>query len=158
MTEQQIWDAMIHHKFLQEMPRRHLQTLATGASVVNLAPETFLCRQGQPAESFFLILTGSIAIQSRELDPRGVRLQTVGPGEPVGWSWLIPPHRWQFDCQALDTTQCLAFDAAWLRTRCEEDHDLGYHLLKRLVATISGRLTANRLASFQMNLENFKAL
>jgi hypothetical protein len=36
-------------------------------------------------------------------------------------------------------------DAHWLREKCEQDHELGYHLLKQLVSVIASRLTATRL-------------
>ena len=28
-------------------------------------------------------------------EPRQLTLETVGPGEIAGWSWLVPPYRWQ---------------------------------------------------------------
>jgi hypothetical protein len=76
--------------------------------------------------------------------PPVVSVPTVGPGEVVGWSWLVPPYRWQFDCRALERTQGLALDGEWLRERCELDHEFGYHLLKHLVVVIGNRLAARR--------------
>lgn len=78
-------------------------------------------------------------------DRRVVTVQTVGPGEVLGWSWLVPPYRWQFDCRAADAVRGLTFDAEWLRERCEQDHELGYLLLKQLVIVIASRLAATRL-------------
>lgn len=72
-------------------------------------------------------------------------IQTVGPGEVVGWSWLLPPYRWQFDGRAVDAVEGVVFDGAWLRQQCEQDHELGYSLLRQMVAVISSRLAATRL-------------
>jgi len=36
-------------------------------------------------------------------------------------------------------------DGNWLRAKCEEDHDLGYEMLKRLIDLIASRLDATRL-------------
>ena len=29
----------------------------------------------------------------------------------VGWSWLVPPNRWQFDARVIETTQALALNS-----------------------------------------------
>ena len=42
-------------------------------------------------------------------------------------------------------THALVWDANWLRAKCEEDHDLGYEMLKRFVDLIATRLDATRL-------------
>jgi CRP/FNR family transcriptional regulator, cyclic AMP receptor protein len=74
-----------------------------------------------------------------------IPVQTLGPGDPVGWSWLVPPHRWHFDCHVLDHAEALVLEAPWLLKECERDHELGYQLLRRLVGTLSSRLAATRL-------------
>ena len=63
----------------------------------------------------------------------------------VGWSWLLPPYEWHFDARAVDSVQGLLFDAAWLREQCEQDYELGYHLLKELLAVVTSRLGACRI-------------
>jgi hypothetical protein len=57
---------------------------------------------------------------------------------------MVPPYRWQFTCRADGPVGGLTFDAAWLRDRCEEYHELGYHLLRELIASLTRRLVANR--------------
>lgn len=57
-------------------------------------------------------------------------------------AWVLPPHRWHFDARATDEVRGIVFDAAWLRDQCEQNHELGYHLLKQLLAVVSGRLAA----------------
>jgi hypothetical protein len=71
-------------------------------------------------------------------------IQTLGPGDVVGWSWLLPPYLWQFDARADGVVEGLVFDATWLRDQCEQDHELGYHLLKQLLAVVGSRLVACR--------------
>ena len=72
-------------------------------------------------------------------------LQTVSEGEVLGWSWLLPPYRWRFGARTLQPTRALAFDGKCLRGKCEEDHDLGYELLKRFTNVVTERLEATRL-------------
>jgi CRP-like cAMP-binding protein len=63
----------------------------------------------------------------------------------LGWSWLFPPYRWHFDARALELTRAIALDGKCLREKCEEDHDLGYELVKRVAQIIMERLQATRL-------------
>jgi hypothetical protein len=72
-------------------------------------------------------------------------IETIGEGEVLGWSWLFPPYRWQFDAQAVGLVRAIAFDGRCLRGKCEEDHDLGYWLMQRFAQVMSQRLQATRL-------------
>ncbi len=145
MTEQGVLGAFASHAFLSGLSERHRMLLASGARPFTAAPGELLAQEGETAKTFDLIQAGHVALDLHTPDRGVVPIQTVGPGEIVGWSWLVPPHRWQFDCRAGDPVQGLAFDAEWLREKCEQDHELGYHLLKQLVAVIANRLAATRL-------------
>ena len=74
-----------------------------------------------------------------------ITVQTIREGEILGWSWLIPPYRWRFDAKAADLTRAIALDGKCLRTKSEEDHDLGYELMKRFAGIIVERLESARL-------------
>ena len=80
-------------------------------------------------------------------------IQTLGPDDVVGWSWLLPPHEWDFDVRAIDRVEALRFDAGWLREQCEQDYKLGYHLLKQLLSVVASRLGACRL--IQMDIYKY---
>ena len=145
MTEQGILGAFASHTFLAALSKRHRMLLASGARPFTAAQGVLLAREGETAKTFFLIQAGHVALDLHAPNRGAVPIQTVGPGEIAGWSWLVPPHRWQFDCRAVDPVQGLVFDAEWLREKCDQDHELGYHLLKQLVAVIANRLAATRL-------------
>jgi CRP-like cAMP-binding protein len=74
-----------------------------------------------------------------------VQLETLGPGEILGWSWLFPPYRWHFDARASEPTRAVALDGTCLRAKCEADHDLGYALVKRFLYQLHQRLERSRL-------------
>ena len=137
-----ITGAFAQHAFLQPLGERLLLTLASGATPLSAAAGTVLARAGEPAHSFYLIQSGSVAVSLPTPGRGDVPVQTVGPGEVLGWSWLVPPHNWQFDCRAVEDVRGIRFDAEWLREKCEQDHELGYHLLRQLLSVVGGRLTA----------------
>jgi CRP-like cAMP-binding protein len=71
-------------------------------------------------------------------------IQTIGPGDVLGWSWLFPPYYWNFDARALEPTTAIFFYGTRLRDECEQDKALGYELMKRMTAVAIQRLQATR--------------
>ncbi len=145
MASHEILSTFASHAFLRNLSEQHRMLLASGMRPFKAAPGEVLAQEGQAATAFYLIQSGQASLGTHTAD-HGLRaIQTVGPGDIVGWSWLVPPHRWQFECRALTPVQGIVFDAEWLREKCEQDHELGYHLLKELLTVIAGRLAATRL-------------
>lgn len=130
---------------LRDLAPRHLELLAGCARNVRLAAGASLAREGQPADHFFLIQEGRVAVEVQNPGGPPITVQTVGPGEFFGWSWLAPPYRWRFDGRAVTATRALQFDGACLRGKCEADHELGYQFLRSMVQTMAARLEAARL-------------
>jgi CRP/FNR family cyclic AMP-dependent transcriptional regulator len=145
MSASAVSDAVADHPFLQGLREPHRKRLAPEIKHFKAAPGEYLSREGEPARGFYLIQSGSVAIGTHLAERGATPIQTVGPGEVVGWSWLVPPYHWQFDACVVNALQGLAIDAGWLREQCENDHELGYDLVKQLLTVISGRLAACRV-------------
>lgn len=145
MTEAAIPDALASHAFVQGLSSQQRIRLASGVRPFTASPGEYLAREGAPAHAFYMLQSGQVAIGTHLAERGSVPIQTLGAGEVVGWSWLLPPYRWQFDARATDAVHGLAIDAAWLRELCEQDHELGYQLLKQLLAVVSSRLAASRV-------------
>ena len=60
-----------------------------------------LFREGDPADTFYLVRHGSVALETFVPARGPVMIETLEAGEVVGWSWLFPPYRWHFDARAL---------------------------------------------------------
>ena len=86
-----------------------------------------------------------LAVDARSRRAARVVIETLDPGEIVGWSWLFPPYVWHFDARAVDDVRAVAFDGACLRGKCEADHDLGYELMRRFASVMIDRLQHTRL-------------
>jgi CRP-like cAMP-binding protein len=145
MTEAEIFRTLASHAFTRGLNEPHRKRLAIGAKPFTATPGTLLFREGEVAHGFYLIMDGHIGIGTHLGERGAVPIQTVGPGEVAGWSWLLSPFRWQFDARAEDTVSGLVFDAVWLRGQCEQDHDLGYHLVKQLLAVVAARVASERM-------------
>lgn len=132
------------HPFLTGMRPVHLDVLSACAMQTQFPKDQLIFREGDLANRFYLIESGSIALESHADDAHRVLIQTVGGGEVLGWSWLFPPYYWHFDARTLQPTNAVFFYGTRLRTQCEEDHDFGYELIKRMAAVAIRRLQAAR--------------
>ena len=140
-----IGELLEHHDFFADLPAADVHLIAgCGRNVVFEAGE-YLFREGTPADSFFVVRHGRVALEIFAPGRGPLVLDTVGPGELVGISWLFPPYRWQFDGRAGALTRAIALDGACLRGKCEEDPRLGYELMKRFAQILQSRMHSARL-------------
>jgi CRP/FNR family transcriptional regulator, cyclic AMP receptor protein len=129
----------------QGLNPEHLTLIAGCAQNEHVPAGTMLLREGEPAVRFFLIRRGSVAIEVHAPGRGGLMIETLHAGDPVGLSWLFEPYRWQLDARAVEPCELVAFDGACLRGKCEQDHELGYQLMRRFAADVISRLQATRL-------------
>lgn len=104
-----------------------------------------LFREGEPADEMYLLRAGRVALEVSARGEGAVLFQTLGEGELVGLSWLVPPYRWGHDARAMEPVRAIAIDAACLRSKCESDPALGYEVMKRFTPVLVERLHATRL-------------
>jgi CRP/FNR family cyclic AMP-dependent transcriptional regulator len=133
------------HPFFQNMDPQARQTIAGCAMNERFNAGEYIHREGEPAEKFFLIRHGVVAQELKVPDREPFIVQTLHSGEILGWSWLVPPHRWTADARALQLTRVVSLDAKCLRSKYENDPTLAYELLKRFVPVLANRLEAIRL-------------
>lgn len=140
-----IAELLVRHPLLAGLPSELLDEVTTCARNAAFPPGSLLLREGDPADSLFLLRRGRVAIEIHSPDRGTIVVETVGVGAAVGWSWLIPPYRWQFDARAVDDVGAIVVDARCLRRKAEADPALGYVLLERVAAVLLERLQATRL-------------
>ncbi len=129
----------------QGMEDRHLKLIADLGLPVEIDADRYLFRAGGPADTFWLIRSGTIALELHGAGRGQVIIETLETGELVGWSWLFEPYRLQFDGRATKASSLIAFDAAVLRAKCEDDHELGYQLMRRFASHMAAALMATRI-------------
>ncbi len=145
MHKEDLTEILRQHPFLFDLPDEMMQTLIGCASNARFQEGEYLIREGEVANTFFMIRTGRVALEIDVAGKESLRVQTTGPGEVLGWSWLISPYRWHFSGVAVVETRAVALDAECLRNKCEADHHFGYEMLQRLSQVMERRLEATRL-------------
>ena len=133
------------HEFFRGLAPGYVSLLVGCATNVRFPAGSFLFEEGEPADRFFLIRHGRISLEVSAPGRGSIVVQTVGPGEIVGFSWLFPPHRWEFDARAAEATTAVALDGVCLRGKCAEDPVLGFDLMQRFARVVIERLQHARL-------------
>lgn len=128
-----ITSVLATHPFLAGMSKPHLELLAGESMLMEFRENNIIFREGQLANRFYLLLEGEVALESSASEKDGVSslIEIIRARGTLGWSWLFPPYRWHFDARALKTTKVIFIYGTRLRELCEQDHDLGYELMKR---------------------------
>jgi CRP-like cAMP-binding protein len=138
------------HPFFKGLDEAYLRLIAGCGSNVVFEAGQYLFREGEDADRFYAVRRGRVAIEIYVPQRGPVVLETVREGEMVGWSWLFPPYRRQFDARAVEVVRATMFDGACLRAKCDQDAAMGYELMKRLAGLFSRRLQAARLQLLDM--------
>jgi len=142
---QSLRERLNQHPFLKGLTPAHLDFIAQHAREAHLATDQHLLLEEETADRFYLICNGKVVLKTFLSPSEGfTTIQQLGPGDIVGWSWLIPPHHWHFSAFAMQPTDVIIIDGVQLREKCETDSDFGYEIQKRLSAIIGERLRMTR--------------
>ena len=136
---------LAEHPFFAGFSAEHHELVAGCGRNHRFDAGQYIFREGDAADEFFLIRHGRVALEIAAPGQAPIVFATLGEGEIVGASWLVPPYRLMFDARAMELTRAVGLDAACLRGKCDEDHDLGYEMMKAFAPVLAKRLQATRL-------------
>ncbi|HSZ89236.1 MAG TPA: cyclic nucleotide-binding domain-containing protein [Acetobacteraceae bacterium] len=119
--------------YLQDQPLLPTRT-------ARFAADEFLFHAGEPADEFFLLKDGLVALEMNR-----VTIATIGDDELLGVSWLLTPRAWTWDARALQPVNALAIDVEQLIALCEQDHSVGYHFMKQVGSVLEWRFLSTAL-------------
>ena len=139
-----IWKQIAAHPFLAGMSSHHVELLARYAKQKEFKAGEVIFRAGEPAHGFYLVQTGTIALEGSVMEHGPIATDIVRAGEPLGWSWLFPPYRWHFDARAVEPTTTIFFHGDILRQHYNEDITLAHDLSRRMCQVMAHRLQATR--------------
>jgi CRP/FNR family cyclic AMP-dependent transcriptional regulator len=144
MSALPVFDQLVMHRLVGDLPIDWLRRLAAHGRPVQRPIGYRLFREDGPADRFWLLRSGAIALDFHVPGRGDVVIERVGAGGVVGWSWLIPPHRWTLGAVVADDCRAIEFDAAGVRALIDDDPDLGRELTARFMAVLGERLRASR--------------
>jgi Fe-S-cluster-containing hydrogenase component 2 len=136
--------ALADFPLLAGMPPAQLDLLTRNGKQVNFARGERVFEEGQPATGCWLLLRGCVAVDTTIPGRGRVVVHTLGSGDVLGWSWLIPPYTWHFGAIATAPSSAIALDTDRLRSLAEADPSFGYPLAMRLLGVLLDRLQTTR--------------
>jgi CRP-like cAMP-binding protein len=137
--------ALATHPFLHGMSRGQLAELAGAASDFTFPTRYRFFEDGGGASRFWLIQSGCVALDLHVPGQGRMKIDTIGMGELLGWSWLFQPYRWTFGAVATGPVEAFELDGRLVRACCESDPALGYEVTRRLARVVAKRLQATRV-------------
>lgn len=137
-------ELLAEQPLFRDLPTEAAITIAGCARNVAFEAGRLLLAEGDEASTLYLLRRGKVSIEIHSPGRGSLVVQTLQPGEVVGWSWLVPPYRWSFDARAVTPVGAVAIDGACLRANADARPALGYALLQRISAMLLERLQAAR--------------
>lgn len=125
----------------------HRDRLMHLAREVSFPQGARLFEEGQHAGHFWIVHTGTVALDMHVPGHLPVVVETLGHGELVGWSWMFPPYVWQLGAEAVSPVRAYEFDAETVRVMCQSDP-----ALDAAVSRWTGRVLAHRLHAARTRL------
>jgi CRP/FNR family transcriptional regulator, cyclic AMP receptor protein len=130
--------------FLRGMPAAQLAELAGLCEHITIPSRQRLFDEGSTAGRFWIIDAGRVTLDAVVPGDGRMIIETLGRGDVLGLSWMLPPYQWRFGAVATQPTQAFVFDASAVRAACDNDSALGYELSRRFSAVVVRRLQATR--------------
>ncbi|MFE2943084.1 Crp/Fnr family transcriptional regulator [Streptomyces sp. NPDC059255] len=100
--------------------------------------------EGRRADRFWVVRSGQVALDLHVPGRRAAVVETLGPGELLGWSWLLPPYVWHLGAQAVRTVHAEQFDAMVVRALCAADPVFGRAVYRTVAEVVADRLRGSR--------------
>jgi CRP/FNR family transcriptional regulator, cyclic AMP receptor protein len=145
LPHRELKSRIAEHPFFQGLAHEFIDLLARNATEQSYNTGDLLIREGEPANEFLLVTNGKVALEVVAPDRPRLTIQTLGPGEVLGWSWITSPYRWRLDGRALKPTKAIVLEAPILREALESHPSDGYQFLLRLLPVIGQRLENTRM-------------
>ncbi|MFE9768149.1 cyclic nucleotide-binding domain-containing protein [Streptomyces sp. NPDC005808] len=133
-------------RLLPALSPDHRERLMSLAREVSFPADGRIFEAGGIADRFWVVRSGTVSLYQRVVGDRRISVATLGPGDLLGWSWLFPPHRWDFGAEAFSPVRGYEFDARAVRTLCAADATLELSLTRTIAAILAHRLETTRVA------------
>ncbi|MBV7699769.1 cyclic nucleotide-binding domain-containing protein [Streptomyces sp. TRM70350] len=131
-------------KLLPALPPPQRERLMTLAREVSFPEDTRIFEAGGTADRFWVIRSGAVSLDQQVTSVQRVTVASLGAGDLLGWSWLFPPHRWDFGAAAFSPVRAYEFEAQPVLALCEQDPQLGMSLVRIVAEILAYRLETTR--------------
>ena len=147
-------------KFFSELTPEALDKLASKSAQLKFDSDDIVFRFDEPAEYFYGLIEGEVeltlvftdkvlkteieyeqAVHARMVDQeRQIVVDTVYPAQVFGWASIIGRGKRTVTARCTEPSRAFAIPAAEMMAMFDDDHTMGYLLMRRMADIISKRL------------------
>lgn len=134
---------MVNADLLRGLPPEEAERVLALGKRILLTAGAELFHLGDPAASIYLVVRGRVRLTlPMQVRSRGeeVLVEERSSGQTVGWSALIPPHRFTLTAAAAFETEVIAFEREALNAYFTIHPDTGYQVSLNLASVVGQRL------------------
>jgi CRP-like cAMP-binding protein len=137
--------------WFKEINPQHLQKIADITHLKPIKTGEVLFHEGDKEDYLYIVIEGRVALDIFIPHRGKLRLYSAEPWDVFGWSSVTPIiHQRTAGAVAVMNGRVAGIDSAKLRQICDEDHDLGYLVMRRLTNIVASRLLVTRLQLIDM--------
>jgi CRP-like cAMP-binding protein len=138
-------------RLLRVLPVQYRERLMELAREVSFAQDARIFEEKGTADRFWVIRSGAVTLDLKVPGRRPVTVDTLGPGDLLGWSWMFAPYTWDFGAEALSPVRAYEFDGAQVRALGDEEPALGLALVRAVAEVLAHRLETARSRLLDMH-------
>ena len=137
--------------WFQELEPALFDKIAGICEAVNGEAGHYLFREGDKEDFLYIVVEGRIALEIHVPGRGKMRIYTAEAMDIVGWSSITPIVRQRTaSARVVLPSRLIRMQASQLYKMCDEDHDLGYVVMRRLSNVVASRLLTTRLQLLDM--------
>ncbi|MCB2178868.1 Crp/Fnr family transcriptional regulator [bacterium] len=132
--------------WFQALSDEHFHKIAGITEVVALSRDEVLFKQGDQQKYLYVVVKGRVGVEIYSPIRGALRVFTAEPMDVVGWSSATPVVRQRTaTARAVLDSLLIAIDASKLNQFCEQDHELGFIVMRRMANVAASRVMICRL-------------
>jgi CRP-like cAMP-binding protein len=123
---------LLRTSFLASLGPTALASMLEIVNVTNFEARDVLFREGEPAESFYCVLSGYIRLYRLNKDGREADIRICGPGDTFAECLLALGDKYLYNAQAAETATVGRLDLQRVRNLAEQEKDVAKAIIRSL--------------------------
>jgi len=140
-----IEEILSEHPVFKAFDKETLELLGGCARNEHFRAGDRIFAEGDSADKVFLLRKGDVAVEIATSERAPIIVETLHPGDVLGWSWMVPPYRHMSDARAMTEIRAISLGAVCTRQKCDESPVLGYRMFQHLLPHMATRVRVLRL-------------
>ena len=140
--EPTLYHRIMQQPFFEGLSPDQLRLFAQSAVEIEFEAGQWIFKEGRVADRFYLILEGKAVLESEAKGRSAGAIQTLGPGDNLGWNWLFPAPYFLFSARAVEPIKAILFYRAGGRGQGLADQPAGDELTEHIATVVIDNLKA----------------